>query len=331
MRRFLGRVRARIVRGLLGIDLPALARDTGARVDSVAEAVRDVRARLDSLGEEIGTVASAVEVNRGLLVSARDDIAGHRRRLEAARTADDYDLAFDEPDPLVTVRIAAYENTEALVDRALASALAQTHSNVEVVIVNDGPNAGTRAAIERIADPRVTYIEFPYRSKYPESFVDRWYVAGAPGMNEAARRARGRWIAPLDDDDEFSPDHVATLLSLARAERAELVYGALDRLDVVGGKRDRIYSYPPERGGFSFVGAMYHSGLRFFEYDEESWRVGEPGDWNLARRMLASGVRVASTEAVIGQIYRVPPALKAETANDSKPDAATGRRPRSVP
>jgi hypothetical protein len=307
-----------VVRGLLGIDVPAMARDTAARVDSVAESVQDVRAKLDSLGQEIGAVASAVEVNRGLLVSARDDIAGHRRRLEAARSADDYDLAFDEPDPLVTVRIASYENTEALVDRALASALAQTHPNIEVVIVNDGPNERTRAAIERIADPRVTYVEFPYRSKYPESVVDRWYVAGAPGMNEAARRARGRWIAPLDDDDEFSPDHVETLLSLARAERAELVYGALDRLDVVDGKRDRIYSYPPMRGGFSFVGAMYHSGLRFFEYDEESWRVGEPGDWNLARRMLATGVRVASTAAIVGKVYRIAPAMKADSSNASE-------------
>jgi len=306
MRRFLRGARARIVRAVLGIDLPALARDLEGRVDSVSDSVRDVHERVESIAER-------VEVTRGLLVSARDDIPGNRRRLEQARAADDYDRAFDEKDPLVTVRIASYENTEALVDRALVSALGQTHPSIEVVIVNDGPNERTRAAIERIADPRVTYIEFPFRRAYPESFVDRWYVAGAPGMNEAARRAQGRWIAPLDDDDEFSPDHVATLLALARAERAELVYGAVDRLDVIDGRRDRIYSYPPERGGFSFVGAMYHSGLRFFEYDEESWRVGEPGDWNLARRMLAAGVRVASTEEIVGNIYRVKPALKADS------------------
>jgi hypothetical protein len=338
MRGFLARVRRRMVRGLFGIDTPTLARDTAgtrrkldqevvaaekarrdveARVDAVADAVRDIREKLESLGDEIGEVASTVEATRSLVASARDDIPGQRRRLARARSADDYDLAYDDPDPLVTVRIASYENTELLIDRALASALAQTHRNVEVVIVNDGPDKRTRAAIERIADPRVTYLEFPFRSKYPESTVHRWYVAGAPGMNEAAQRASGRWIAPLDDDDEFSPDHVANLLALARAERAELVYGALDRLDVVDGTRDRIYAFPPERGGFSFVGAMYHAGLRFFEYDPESWQVDEPADWDLARRMLASGVRVASTEAVVGTVYRIRPQFKADSSSDS--------------
>jgi glycosyltransferase involved in cell wall biosynthesis len=131
-------------------------------------------------------------------------------------------------------------------------------------------------------------------------------VAGSPGMNEGARRASGSWIAPLDDDDEFAPDHIERLLALAQTERAELAYGALDRFDVVSGEHERIHAYPPRRGGFTFQGAIYHAGLRFFEYDEESWRLGEPGDWNLCRRMMQAGVRIVATDAVVGTMYRIP-------------------------
>src|SRR5215471_15372897 len=50
-------------------------------------------------------------------------------------------------------------------------------------------------------------------------------VAGAPSMNFAASLAQGSWLAPLDDDDEFEPDHIEVLLEAALRGHHELAYG----------------------------------------------------------------------------------------------------------
>ena len=217
-----------------------------------------------------------------------------------------YERAFEEENPLVTVRIASYRRTRELLEVALPSVLSQTHQNLEIIIVNDGPNAETAAAVAAIGDQRVAYSEFPRRSAYPRRPQHRWYVAGSPGMNEGIRRATGSWIAALDDDDEFTVDHVQRLLALARETRAELVYGALTQNDLGSSTSVHIFSDPPQRGGFSFQGALVHGMLSFFRFDPTSWRLGEPGDWNLARRMLAAGVRTGAVDEVVGTLHRVP-------------------------
>lgn len=228
----------------------------------------------------------------------RDDIDGLRRKLAAFRASPGYEQSWDDAEPLVSVRIASYDRTEALIDIALESVLRQTYDRLEVVVVNDGPNERTRVAIAKLGDPRVRYSELPQRASYPADPHLRWMVAGAPGMNEAARLATGAWIAPLDDDDEFAEDHIERILALARAERAELAYGALVQRDLDEAVDHIIYSDPPAVSAFSFQSTLYLAGLRFLEYDVESWRVDEPGDWNLARRMVAAGVRMASTDDI---------------------------------
>ena len=240
------------------------------------------------------------------MLSSRPTADAEVERLARVRKRARYRRAFEVENPLVTVRIASYRRTRELMEVALPSVLAQTHENLEIIIVNDGPNPETAAAIRAIGDRRVRYSEFRRRSVYPERPQHRWFVAGSPGMNEGIRRARGRWIAALDDDDEFTPHHVARLLALARETRAELVYGALVQNDLSENTSARIFSDPPQRGGFSFQGALVHGMLSFFRYDTESWRVEEPGDWNLARRMLAAGVRTGAVDEVVGTLHRVP-------------------------
>jgi glycosyltransferase involved in cell wall biosynthesis len=50
-------------------------------------------------------------------------------------------------------------------------------------------------------------------------------VAGTHPFNEAVSHARGTWIAPIDHDDEWEPDHLEVLVGAALRSRAELVYG----------------------------------------------------------------------------------------------------------
>jgi len=63
------------------------------------------------------------------------------------------------------------------------------------------------------------------RPTYPADPERRWMVAGTHAANRGIELALGSWIAPLDDDDEFTPDHVEVLLSVALEYRLEFVYG----------------------------------------------------------------------------------------------------------
>ncbi|WP_100814101.1 glycosyltransferase family 2 protein [Microbacterium lacus] len=228
----------------------------------------------------------------------RDHIQDSRDRLARFREESGYDELWDDDNPLVSVRIATFDRTEQLIDVAIESVLKQTYDNIEIVVVNDGPNPRTQAALKALGNDKIRYSELPRRTDYPQHQHLRWMVAGAAAMNEAARQAQGKWIAPLDDDDEFADDHIERILRLARSERAELAYGALIRRDLDEGTKELIFSDPPVIGKFSFQSSIYLEGLRFFSYDEESWRVEEPGDGNLIRRMREAGVRFAGTPDV---------------------------------
>ena len=88
---------------------------------------------------------------------------------------------------------------------AIRSALRQTWSNLEVIVVVDGPDRETAAAVETIVDRRVRLILLP------ES------CGGSEARNAGVRIARGEWIAFLDDDDEWLPEKIECQMRAAHA------------------------------------------------------------------------------------------------------------------
>ncbi len=292
----------------LGVDLRSEFRGVH---EELAQLRRELDARTESLAVDIERANRALTVQTDRARVERDDIPSLRRALEEFRGSDAYRAAFAETEPLVTVRMPAWRKTEELVDVAIASVLRQTYQRFEIVVVNDGPNEKTGAAIEALGDPRIRYVEFPEQNRYPRDKHSRWQVAGAPGMNRGVELARGTWIAPLDDDDEFTEDHLAKLVALALEKQAELAYGALVSRNSVDGTERLIWSDPPAISEFSFLGALYLRGLPV-EFDAQSWMVDEPADWNLIRRMVDAGVRFASTRDVVGTIHLVPYTAKSD-------------------
>lgn len=98
--------------------------------------------------------------------------------------------------PLVTVSMAAY-NSAKYISEAIESVLAQTYSNFEFIIVDDGSTDGTRGVIERYDDPRIIKIFLKENGGL------------IAARNHIASVAKGKYLALLDADDFAMPERLA--------------------------------------------------------------------------------------------------------------------------
>jgi len=89
------------------------------------------------------------------------------------------------------------------VERAIRSALSQTLSPTRVLVVDDASTDGSRERIAAIADARITVLH--RQTPGPGGYAAR---------NAAIAAVTTEWIAFLDADDSWLPDH---LQSVARA------------------------------------------------------------------------------------------------------------------
>jgi Glycosyl transferase family 2 len=282
--------------------------------DAFADQVRNDLSRLEDELAELrsaatesmgGVTRSIVDLDaqvssvRRIAAAALDDIPRLRHQLLAARATEVYEQALSDPEPLVTIRIPTYVRADLLVERALPSIAKQSYQNFEVIVVGDGCTNDVAELVEAFGDPRVQFVNLPYRFPYPPEREHRWMVAGAPGVNVGTELARGAWLAMLGDDDEFEPHHLECLLERARGTRSEMVYGDLVVRQKPPKTDEILARYPPELGWFNFQGAIFMTALSFFEFSTSSWVLDEPSDWNLCRRMLESGVRIGHVDRVV--------------------------------
>ncbi len=239
--------------------------------------------------------------------AARDEfrLQRDRRRLMAARGGSDVCWTDQQPDPLVSVRIATTGNRDELFTRALPSVLRQTYERLEVIVVQDGPDPDLSARVAAIGDPRIRYHRLSAGGSYPKRAKHRWLVGGYHPMNVGNDLATGSWIAPCDDDDEFTDDHVAVLLEAAQSRRLEFVHSRT--AVALTSQSDWAVIGAPAllRGQVSHGSVLFAASLRFLRYSGSSWRRSQPFDFHLWRRMERLGVRMGFVDRIT---YRYFPA-----------------------
>jgi glycosyltransferase involved in cell wall biosynthesis len=99
--------------------------------------------------------------------------------------------------PFVSVVIPTY-NRLRKVGSALESVLAQSYSNFEVIVVDDGSEDGTGQEIERLISERP-------RSSPAVRYIFQSNQGSAAARNRGITEARGQWVAFLDSDDIWYP------------------------------------------------------------------------------------------------------------------------------
>src|SRR6266436_6194789 len=104
--------------------------------------------------------------------------------------------------PRISVIVPVY-NSESTIPRALASVFAQSYSDYEVIVVDDGSTDSTLAVVA--------------------GYRDRVHVIGglnrgpSAARNTGVRASTGEYIAFLDVDDEWTPEKLARCVPLLDA------------------------------------------------------------------------------------------------------------------
>lgn len=102
---------------------------------------------------------------------------------------------------LVSVIMPTYKRSEML-SRAIESVLAQTYTNLELLLVNDNePDDDYTKELQQ----RVTVYNSDSRFKL---ILQEKHVNGAVARNVGIRQAKGEYIAFLDDDDWWEPNKI---------------------------------------------------------------------------------------------------------------------------
>ncbi len=224
-------------------------------------------------------------------------------------------------DPLISITIATFNRADILVERTLPSVFAQTYQNFEVVIVGDHCTDDTGIRLAALGDPRIRFTNLVKRGRYPEKRARQWKVAGSVPLNAALQSAAGVWIAHLDDDDCYLPDHLEKVLRFAQEHDHEMVYSrmnkqfGLNEWIVLG--RDLPFAGRNDAGSVPHSTALFRSYLRLFRYDTYSWLFDMAVDKQVWLRMGMAGVRAGFlNEVTVTSPLRPGTTLAHELAED---------------
>lgn len=175
--------------------------------------------------------------------------------------------------PSVSLVVLSWNGMEHL-DLCLSSLSRQTYTDCEIVLVDNGSTDGSREWVE---------------ARYPRVRIERTEQnLGVPGgVNYGLARARGRYVAILNNDIEAEPQWLAESVRALEqypeagftASRVRLFYQR-DRLDTAGDLYFRA-GYPAKRGWLRRDGP---------EFDEPRWVFGACAVAALYRRELLDSV-----------------------------------------
>jgi glycosyltransferase involved in cell wall biosynthesis len=139
--------------------------------------------------------------------------------------------------PLVSVIVPTYNRPDTL-EECLESINRQTYSSLEVLVVNDGGQEVEEIISKFNKEGNIRYIRHS-TNRGP-----------AAAKNSGIRAARGKYIAYLDDDDIYYPDHVETLVEFLEKDHHLVAY--TDAFRVILGMKNDGYAIEKKDVPYSF-------------------------------------------------------------------------------
>ena len=115
------------------------------------------------------------------------------------------------PLPLVSVVLPTY-NRARLLPHAIRSVLAQTHDNLELIIVDDNSPDDTADVVHSFRDPRIRYVRNDPNLKLPRA------------LNRGFSMANGELLTWTSDDNMFMPEAVEKMVARLQKGDCDFTY-----------------------------------------------------------------------------------------------------------
>lgn len=185
---------------------------------------------------------------------------------------------------LVSVIVPSYQRRHCVME-AVDSVVAQTHQDVECILVDDGSTDGSLDAVAAAYDdePRVRVFGQPHQG-----------VSAA--RNLGIREARGDYVTFLDSDDLMPETRIARQLQLLSERSCDAVMGravsaAMPGVDVPGW----VQAQPDRGNGYAWITVLVATDrLRSVDGFDEAIDVGE--DVDVLVKLRLAGVRIVAVD-----------------------------------
>ena len=134
----------------------------------------------------------------------------------------------------VTIGIPVYNSVD-YIQRSIASALNQTYSSVEILVIDDCGSDGSIDIIEwmKAEHPRGSDIRIIKQSRN---------MGVAAARNRIIDDALGEYLYFMDSDDVIAENSIELLMQHIRQYDAEIAFGSYERIELTGKKT--VYQYP---------------------------------------------------------------------------------------
>lgn len=115
---------------------------------------------------------------------------------------------------MISVIITAY-NVAEYIEQSINSALNQTYSDIEVIVVLDKPTDNTAEIVKSIDNPKIKVIE------------NQVNIGAGLARRKGIQEAQGEYILLLDGDDWLEPQFIENLYNKAVETDADIVSGGV--------------------------------------------------------------------------------------------------------
>ena len=190
------------------------SRKTNPLIQSSADQARD-----EDLRRDIETLLTDIDAELARTGAAGDEsdagIEQLKERMSAPPFLTKAACGCALPSPAVSV-VMPTRNRASVIGEAIASVQAQSFTDWELIIVDDGSSDGTDGTIASfLSDPRIRYVA-------------QEFSGHSAARNRALRQARGTLVAYLDSDNLWYPNFLAAAVTVLRAyPDCDCIYGAL--------------------------------------------------------------------------------------------------------
>jgi glycosyltransferase involved in cell wall biosynthesis len=134
----------------------------------------------------------------------------------------------------VTIGIPIYNSVDCI-QASLMSALSQSYSSIEILLVDDGCTDGTMDVVKQIVCNH-------QREDDVHIITHQTNLGVSASRNQIIDEALGEYLYFMDSDDTITENAIELLMQNVRCYDAEVVFGSYEKIETSGSKT--VYQYP---------------------------------------------------------------------------------------